>query len=277
MTTARGEDVLDRLCADDARPAPTVVLVVAHPDDETFGAGSRLPRLRDGRVVLVTDGAPRDMRDAEANGLSTREDYARARRDELLAALALADLGPERLTELGRVDQEASLDLAGLARDLEAILRESRPEAVLTHAYEGGHPDHDAAAFAVHAACRLLEARGLTPPVIVEMACYQGAGGRTAIHEFVPAPGREPTTLELSDEQRAFKRRLYECHRTQWRVLGSFPVAVERFRLAPAYDFTAPPHAGRLNYERFEWGMTGDRWRDLAAAALAELGNGGAG
>jgi hypothetical protein len=33
-----------------------------------------------------------------------------------------------------------------------------------------------------------------------------------------------------------------------------------------------PPHAGPLHYERQPWGMSGERWRNLAQAALLELG-----
>jgi len=38
------------------------------------------------------------------------------------------------------------------------LLLQEKPGAVIAHAYEGGHPDHDAAAIAVHYACRLIEA-----------------------------------------------------------------------------------------------------------------------
>jgi hypothetical protein len=36
-------------------------------------------------------------------------------------------------------------------------------------------------------------------------------------------------------------------------------------RPAPLYDFTKPPHAGKLWYESLGWSMTGRRWRELAA------------
>ena len=58
----------------------SVAIVVAHPDDETIGAGAQLPHLRDPLLAHVTDGAPRSF------GLA-REAYARRRRDELSAAL----------------------------------------------------------------------------------------------------------------------------------------------------------------------------------------------
>jgi LmbE family N-acetylglucosaminyl deacetylase len=123
-----------------------VAVVVAHPDDEVIAAGARLPLLCNVSIVHVTDGAPRAMQDARAAGHATRDAYARARRGEAEAALALAGIPPRRLFALGIADQEASFRLAGLARRLARLLRERTMGVVLTHAYEGGHPDHDATA-----------------------------------------------------------------------------------------------------------------------------------
>ncbi len=43
------------------------------------------------------------------------------------------------------------------------------------------------------------------------------------------------------------------CFRTQAAILSHFDRQAERFRPAPAYDFTAPPHPGPLNYEDWGW------------------------
>lgn len=266
-------DLLDRLTASpaDPRPVPRAAVIVAHPDDETVGAGARLPRLREALFVHVTDGAPRDLRDARAAGFETREAYAAARESELANALAGAGIAPERSHRLGLVDQEASLALAPLTRSVRDLLRAFRPEIVLTHPYEGGHPDHDATAFAVHGACRLLAHEGAPVPAVAEATSYHDRDGTMVVYEFLPDGGRAGAARVLSDDERALKRALIACYETQAAMLRYFPVEVERFRLAPAYDFTRPPHEGVLFYERFEWGMTGRRWRELAREALAEL------
>lgn len=264
---------MSKLCAavDDPRPAPSTVIAVAHPDDEVIGAGARLLRLHDAVFVHVTDGAPRDPSYAAAAGFGTREDYARARREELAAALGLAGISPERMRRLDLIDQEASFHLAALSRRMAEIMRELRPEAALTLPYEGGHPDHDATAFAVHAACRLLREENIAPPAIIEMTSYHERGGAMSTFEFLPHHGQPVVTLILSEAERDLKRRMIDCFITQREALRAFPLELERFRPAPLYDFTRPPHRGLLYYERFDWGMAGDRWRSLARAALAEL------
>jgi len=231
-----------------------VAVIVAHPDDETIGAGGQLAHLPDVMVIHVTDGAPRREPDSQS--------CVATRRRELEAAMALVGLGPERLLSLGVADQEASLDLAGLAVRLAALLAALKPATVLTHPYEGGHPDHDATAFAVHAAARLLP----RSPVLMEMAFYHAGGGDMVWGDFLGPPGAAIPT------EQALKRRMLACFATQARTLAPFPVDMERFRPAPIYDFTQPPHAGPLHYERYPWGMDGARWRALATAALTTLG-----
>jgi len=254
-------------------PPPRTLLAIAHPDDESVGAGTRLPRLRDARIACVTDGAPRDGRDAARHGL-TVEAYARLRERELEAALALCGIAASQVVRLGIADQQASLNLAQVASGLADLLAAGGTQAVLTHAYEGGHPDHDACAFGVHAACRLLRKRGAEPPAIVEMAGYHWGPEGLRAGAFLPAQDETPdeVMVRLTPEEQVHKRALLACHASQEQTLRQFPLEVERFRAAPHHDFLQPPHAGLLYYERHPWGMNGERFRALAAAALDELG-----
>lgn len=246
--------------------APRVMIVSPHPDDEVIGAGSRLPRLSGCLIVEVTDGAPADLRDALDNGFRTGESYAEARREELREALALA--GRFEVVHLGFADQELSFQMAELAGKLFELIEAHRPEVILTMPYEGGHPDHDATAFAVHAAAGFYEE--WRRPVILEMTGYHRFGEECRHSAFLETRGEE-LVINLTPEQRALKKRMFDCFRTQRKVLQWFPIGVERFRAAPVYDFRRPPHEGALYYELFPWGMDGARWRGLAEIAAREL------
>jgi LmbE family N-acetylglucosaminyl deacetylase len=249
------------------------MIVAAHPDDETLGASSLLQRSARCNLVHLTDGAPRDpvLRGCAAG--TSRFAYANARRGELLAALGQAKVASRQVTWLGAVDQEASFALSGLVRRLHGLLIEQSPVFVVTHAYEGGHPDHDAAAFVTRAAVELCAIFRGTAPVLLEMASYHGARGALAAGEFVPGSGSAGIALRLSPREVACKQRMLACFASQARVIAQLarPLAYERFRLAPHYDFSRAPHAGPLHYERLGWRLTGERFRELARGALREF------
>jgi N-acetylglucosamine malate deacetylase 2 len=253
-------------------PHTRALFVVAHPDDEVIGAGgSLLSHFEWCKIVHLTDGAPTDMFDAQRTGFSSRRDYAQTRRDEAAEALSLAGIAKDQIIELGVIDQRASYELVGLARLLSGLFDELKPEIVFTHPYEGGHPDHDSSAFVVHAARRLLLNESATAPQIAEMTSYHQRDDKTIYSEFLNTEGCVPVTFELSPAQRTMKRQMFDCFVTQREVLQWFPIDVERFREAPGYDFTQPPHAGKLHYEYFDWGMTGDKWRRLTHEAQTVL------
>lgn len=229
-----------------------VLLIAAHPDDETIGVGIRMTRWDPEQVTIlhITDGSPRSY--------PGREEYAKARRQELSEALALAGIGEHRCRRLHFVDQEAYLHLPELVEQIGEIIDEIRPDVVYTHPYEGGHPDHDSAAFAV---AQILPAR--------EYACYHAGPAGLVTGEFL-GTGEVELTI-LSEAERDLKRRMFQCFRTQQPVLRDFQVTSEKFRDAPRYDFTQPPHPGQLQYEKLGWNITGEMWRARAAEALQML------
>ncbi|MBV8493585.1 MAG: PIG-L family deacetylase [Alphaproteobacteria bacterium] len=183
--------------------------------------------------------------------------------------------------------------LVSLTRRVEEIFEQERPAAVITHAYEGGHPDHDASAFAVHAACALMPAL----PTTLEMALYHRRDGHLVSGEFLPSaprrkPGRTPPSLErlnngsrlppgpelnpvdleLNREELRRKQQMIDSFATQRWLLMQLDWTTERLRIAPDYDFGAPPHPGELHYETLGWDIAGAGWRRRAVAALDEFG-----
>ncbi|HXS93255.1 MAG TPA: PIG-L family deacetylase [Candidatus Limnocylindrales bacterium] len=259
---------------EDALTRRPVLLVVAHPDDETVSAGGVLSRMRNPVIVTVTDGAPRDVSFAREAGYKRREDYAAARRQELLNAMEIAHITERQLRSFDLADQEAMRNLPELTKRTIALIAELRPGTILTHPYEGGHPDHDAIAFAVHAACALVP----TPPEIVEFTSYHASPSHTdpdkapawEISRFLPGYESGETIVLTKPESRR-KQQMLECYGSQAAVLHRFAVGEETFRPAPVYDFTKAPHPGILLYETFGWGVDGTEFRRYIAEAMKAL------
>ena len=147
-----------------------VLGVFAHPDDETFCAGGLFARYAERgaemMVVSATRGEAGQIRDAS---VGSRRTIAAVREAEL--RLACARLGVRWVRCLDYIDGTlADADFAGLVGDVAKVVREFRPDVVISFAPDGGygHPDHIAISAATTAACEQVgevdcSTEGLTP------------------------------------------------------------------------------------------------------------------
>lgn len=222
-----------------------VLIAVAHADDETLGCYSVLRRQDwDVAVLHATDSAPLDPRYAQKAGYATREQYRAARAREMEIWRKLAGLSDDLYYRLDIADQETPRHVQQIRHCVEAIA----PERIYTHAYEGGHPDHDALAYAL---------RGMAG--VWEFPLYHATDGRYVTGEFLEGDAAELVALDEAEQAR--KQEWLGCFQTQSAIVKRFRLDRENFRPAPAYDFTRPPHAGPLYYESRGHGWTWNQWR----------------
>lgn len=224
------------------------LVFVAHPDDEAIGCGLLLQQMRDPIVIFATDGAPRSNFFWKSYG--SRETYAATRARE--AERALGRIGVVHFHFLNEpkaiVDQELYLNLdtafAALARSVE----EEAPDAILSLAYEGGHPDHDACCFVAS----VIGERYRLP--VWEMPLYHRVPQRKERQGFLHGPSM---TVPVSSRELVRKRQMLGEYRSQGHVVAEFVPEIEYVRPMQKYDFTAVPHSGELNYQTWQWPMTG--------------------
>lgn len=133
----------------------TLLAVVAHPDDESYGIGGTLARYAaegvEVHVAVATDGAAGSV-DENWNG--NRSKLAQVREEELKAAVKVLGahlhmLGYRDSGYLGDPANEhpqafANLDLEEPVGRVVELIRTLRPQIVITHDETGGyfHPDH---------------------------------------------------------------------------------------------------------------------------------------
>jgi LmbE family N-acetylglucosaminyl deacetylase len=236
-----------------------ILIVTAHPDDETLGLGGALSLLPRASVLQITDGGHVDPRMWARVGATSRAEYAALRCTERAAAM-VAGGWVVAFTDLNLPDQGAH---AAAARVLTAVMAAAVDvDVIVTHPYEGGHPDHDTASWAVQAACDRLGARA---PARAEFASYHWNGAQRIAGYFWPTPAG--VAAVLTGDRLARKRRALAAYASQASVIRWFPVAQERYRRSPRYDFTARPPVPGIWYERRafgEWAM----WRAALRGAL---------
>lgn len=237
------------------------LLLVAHPDDEAAGCGGLLQRIREPAVCFLTDGAPEDRYFWERYG--SREAYAELRRRE--AQRAMEAVGVRRWGFLGDSsfpDQQLFRNISRAIALVLQVMDEFRPEALLTHAYEGGHPDHDACSFVT---AQVSIQRGI--PAWEFPLYHRSVDGVTVRQEF-PFVSYGEVVMELTPAERKRKDEMLAAYPSQFTVLEQFNLDLERFRPMANYDYTRPIHEGVLNYEAWQWSMTGKQVADAFAAYL---------
>lgn len=182
----------------------TLFLVHAHPDDEAISTGGSMMKARaDGhRVVLVTATRGEVGEIHNMDEKATRPHLGEVRTKELEKATRI--LGVDRSEFLGYRDSgmvgTADNDnpksfhqapLGEAAEKLTAILREEKPEVVVTYAEDGtyGHPDHIKAHYVTNAALDMLEKEGWRPRKLYYTAIPRSA--MKAFMEQMPEEARQ--------------------------------------------------------------------------------------
>jgi N-acetylglucosamine malate deacetylase 2 len=245
------------------------LVIVAHPDDECVAFGALLQRVAQPMVIYCTDGAPFDPYFWQER-YGSRERYMEMRQNEARAALQLVGvsdvmfLANESAAWGQLVDQELYRSLPLAYRLLSEIIATKNPTALLTLAYEGGHPDHDSCNFLTSQLSSETGIPAYEAP-LYHRAGWTGEGiNLRGLQRFIIESANEidvaPTQIEL---QR--KRAMCEQYPSQGDFLGFFDIGREVVRPMALYDYSRPPHEGTLNYEAWRWRMRGG---DVCAAFM---------
>jgi LmbE family N-acetylglucosaminyl deacetylase len=221
-----------------------LVVVAAHPDDESLGAGGLIATAAAAGlaiyVVLLTAGEASPY----ASPTSTRHALATLRLAEM--ENALARLAPENyLVFLGAPDGEVEAAEDHVARSLTELLGDGRRTLVAAPWRHDGHPDHDAAGRAAAVAARASGARLVEYPLLA-----------WTFRRPDELPWEDARCLALSTERQEQKAAAIRSHVSQvrasaghaggtaplpGRVLAHFHTPFEHYLEATATEADQPP------------------------------------
>ena len=203
-----------------------ILILAAHPDDETIACSGLLQRADVALVVFAVDGAPPHYGFEKKFG--SLHTYSATRFEEASRALNhIPHCSMRRLTRKDGTwfqDQHLFLELAGAFASLLQIIREFSPNLLVSHAFEGGHVDHDACHVLSHEAARAFALPALEFPVY-----WRSQDGADVLQRFREKCEGE-FTLPLVDEEIALKQRMICEYQTQKSLLPVFHSELERFR-----------------------------------------------
>ena len=210
-----------------------VLAFVAHPDDESIGCSALLQRATEAVVVFAVDGAPPYY--GFESTFRSLLNYSETRFREASRALGLVpNCSLRRLPATNGtwfVDQHLFLSLPTAFRSLLQIVHEFSPDFLVSHAFEGGHIDHDACHVLARQTARVLGLRHLEFPLY-----WRSEQGQDIFQRFRESRHGE-FALNLSPQELLVKRRMLAEYRTQQRVTSLFRPETERFRPMIHDDF----------------------------------------
>jgi N-acetylglucosamine malate deacetylase 2 len=132
------------------------------------------------------------------------------------------------------VDQHLFLSLPEAFRSLLQIVREFSPDLLVSHAFEGGHIDHDACHILAKQTARVLGLRHLEFPLY-----WRSERDHDIFQRFRETRG-VAFALELSPQELLVKRQMLAEYQTQQRATSVFRPQTERFRLMIQDDLAKP-------------------------------------
>ena len=257
---------------DRRRGARRLLLVHAHPDDESIGTGATIARYaaEGAQVTLVTctlgelgEIIPPELAHLGAGRENRLGAYRVTELAAACAALGLADHrflgGPGRWRDSGMMGLASNddpgcfwrADVAQAAGELARVIREVRPQVLVTYDDNGfyGHPDHIQAHRVAAAAIRLAAGGGRADPWRVAKfyatAVPRSVAEAAGLPYFVPD---EQVTTEIDGSAHlAAKTAALRAHATQVVVdSGRFALSSGRWQ----------PISGREFFTLLAWGDT---------------------
>ena len=129
-------------------------------------------------------------------------------------------------------------------KKINLLVKDHKIDTIFCPAYEGGHQDHDVTNFI----CSRLRKCSK----IYEYAEYNFSKGQINCNEFVN-PTKNEVTIKLSEKEKKEKIKLLEIYNSEKGNLDYLKLKKECYRKLYDYDYSKPPHFGKLFYKRFSF------------------------
>lgn len=232
-----------------------LLFVFAHPDDEAIGTSKLIYDNRTrSNIAFMTDGMPHPSGDSKYYPPYTKlppygDLYAEVRKLEAECAASELGVPVDRIEFINIPDMELINNMLTAFRDLRSLILRVQPELIITHAYEGGHIDHDLTSFIVSYLSK-------DNPQITLIEAYLYNFEAEDFNHNLPLFDQRIFAQEiiLNNTDKMRKKFAFAQYASQSVDLNYFnPEANEWIKMIDKNcleRFKEPPHQGTLQYER---------------------------
>jgi LmbE family N-acetylglucosaminyl deacetylase len=222
-----------------------ILILAAHPDDEVVACAAAIGRAQAKGAELFVLFLTHGCIAKETMWPWARKHYDRhvdLRRAEGKAAANLLNIKPVGWSQLSA--RHLWRKLPAVFKEIETTASQNKIDQIWVPAYEGGNADHDA----LNAIGSLLRVRYN----VLEFAEYNFFGGKAHSQQF-PYPNASEQIITLTSAEIEKKEKALALYKSEQGNLGYVKSKRECWRPLAAYDYSQPPHEGKLWYARFQW------------------------
>jgi LmbE family N-acetylglucosaminyl deacetylase len=234
------------------------LFIFAHPDDEALGASALLSRnSTTSEIVFVSDGMPAKKTDPEYYPPYTKfpefgDAYKKYRQKEAQNSMTCLGISPDKIHFLDYPDSGLINFIEDVVKSIEKLITENSFENLYTHAYEGGHIDHDLVCFAVWKAVQNTKN---SVKQIFEIPLYHFENGEYNHNMPLTSQKHIAQNLVLTKEETrkkflAISSYISQREDTQYFDKQSPEYQIQHSPKSGIQKFQKQPHTGRLQYEK---------------------------
>ncbi len=219
-----------------------ILFIAAHPDDELVGATFIIKKvlLKKNLIIFFPTNGVISKEQMWFWNKNKYEEKKKIRNEEMKKSLKL--LGIKKFFKQDIPTRKLKENIEKTFRKINLLVRDYKIDTIFCPAYEGGHQDHDVSNFI----CSKFQ----NSSKVYEYAEYNFSKGKINCNEFIKTT-KDEVTIKLSEKEKKEKIKLLKIYNSEKGNLGYLKLEKECYRKLYKYDYSKPPHLGKLFYRRF--------------------------
>lgn len=221
-----------------------ILLIAPHPDDELVGATFIIKKvlLKKNLIIFFPTNGVLSKEEMWFWDKKKYKEKKKLRNEEMKKSLLL--LGVKKFFKQDIPTRKLKENIVKTFRKINLLVKDYKIDTIFCPAYEGGHQDHDVSNF--------ICSRVRTISKVYEYAEYNFLKGQINCNEFVK-PIKNEVIIRLSEKEKKEKIKLLKIYNSEKGNLDYLSLEKECYRKLYDYDYSKPPHLGKLFYRRFSF------------------------